>query len=951
MTELGVRMKTRWIGILALIAAGSDLRAQGPAVSKGDLSVSFRTQSRSIEIIDEKAGPILSAGSIAFRAAGRDIATDKDAPTSSAEDAQRAAIVLRYAPDVAISIRVADEERVEIRAEGSIEGSASFRATAAGDALIALLDDQKEADRSVLTLILGPAEVPIARSIYDPSRDLAVGATAAAGARWVRGEGGAWVLRSVARPGASLLSLRVRRDYYRKTLGIAFHAPIRKRPRWPVAPAVAMTWYGIEGWKGSPAQTKAWLFPQIDWVAANLLPYAGTLVFQLDDNYAKDDDRTMREIADYIRSKGLVPGIWFTPYVVAPAAETEAHPTWFIHDPDGKPIGTFGGVSYGGRSTLNVTNAEAVASWFGMWWRKASDTWGFDFFKIDGQPNVIAAYRKATDGGGVDGYRKGLAIARGIVGPEKFINACWGIPLEAIGLVDGSRTGGDTGNDPHALDVIIRWNFLNNVCWWCDPDAAANLFRATVERARLNAQARVLTGQQFLTDDVWTKVPPAIASVWQRSYPALDIRPANLYRIENWKDYDLFDLKIAKPWGTWDVVGLFNAGGAPAAKVLDLGRLALLSRSVHVFEYWTSTYLGVFRRDAEIPRLLDAYEGQLFAVVPEVEGRPLLVSTSRHASQGGLDLDAVEWAREGERWIARGTSSHLVAGDPYEIVFATGPYAAVAGTASSGEVEATRAGGVTRIRTAPAQAGAIDWQVAFERSAGAALDLFPAMCDLRPGSEGTISIVSLGMEGCAWKARATDPRIRVTPAEGEIGPWPARAAIAVSADASGLEPGSVWAGAIEAGGARAAVRLHVPPPENVARRAKATASSSWGPGYEAERANDGLRTTRWNSAQGDKDGCWIELAWAKPVAFDRIVIDECMDFGPRIEAWRLEASRAGEAGSAEMVEIARGTGAGARATVKLAAPIAPKRLRLTIEKASVVPTIWELEVYDWKAVK
>ena len=29
-----------------------------------------------------------------------------------------------------------------------------------------------------------------------------------------------------------------------------------------------------------------------------------------------------------------------------------------------------------------------------MWWHKASETWNYDFFKIDGQPNVVEAYRK-----------------------------------------------------------------------------------------------------------------------------------------------------------------------------------------------------------------------------------------------------------------------------------------------------------------------------------------------------------------------------------------------------------------------------------------------------------------------------------------------------------------------------------------------------------------------------
>jgi len=127
-------------------------------------------------------------------------------------------------------------------------------------------------------------------------------------------------------------------------------------------------------------------------------------------------------------------------------------------------------------------------------------------------------------------------------------------------------------------------------------------------------------------------------------------------------------------------------------------------------------------------------------------------------------------------------------------------------------------------------------------------------------------------------------------------------------------------------------------PENLAAKAKASASSAWGDGYEAPKAVDGDPATRWNSRGDDKDGCWIELAWEKPVRFDRVVIDECMDFGPRIQAWRLLA------GSEDLAEVARGTDVGPGRTVRLAQPVEARRLRLVVEKASVVPTIWEIEV-------
>jgi hypothetical protein len=254
-----------------------------------------------------------------------------------------------------------------------------------------------------------------------------------------------------------------------------------------------------------------------------------------------------------------------------------------------------------------------------------------------------------------------------------------------------------------------------------------------------------------------------------------------------------------------------------------------------------------------------------------------------------------------------------------------------------------RAGGVTRV--AIHGSGQTEWNVTFGPPAGPWLDLTPLALDLAPGAGGRVEVRSIGPEPVRFKLISSDPRVRLAPAEGDLGPWPARMDVAVSADVSGIDPEKPLEAAVtlEARGGHGPerplrVRAWPRRPENLAAKAKASASSTWGEGYEAMKAVDGDPATRWNSREGDKDGCWIELAWDKPVRFDRVVIDECVDFGPRIQAWRLLA------GSDELTEVAQGKEMGSRRAVSLARPAEAKRLRLIIEKASVVPTIWEIEV-------
>jgi hypothetical protein len=304
-----------------------------------------------------------------------------------------------------------------------------------------------------------------------------------------------------------------------------------------------------------------------------------------------------------------------------------------------------------------------------------------------------------------------------------------------------------------------------------------------------------------------------------------------------------------------------------------------------------------------------------------------------------------------------------VKGDPYELVFAAGRYVADGAKTAAGAVKTVRAGGAVRATIVPEKSGEAAWEVAFAPCPAPAAELVPLALDLAPGQTGQLAVENPGPAPARFKIRSSDPRVRLSVQDGEVGPWPAAVKVAVTADAPpGAGPAHTARVTLEAEDGRsppqeAQVRVIAPPapapaegrgktpapapgprPQGLAAGAKATASSTWGQGYEAARVNDGDRGTRWNTRDGDTGGCWIELAWEKPVSFDQVVIDECMNFGPRIQAWKLLA------GDGELKEIAAGRGMGRLHAVTLERPVEARRLRLLIEKASTVPTIWEIEV-------
>jgi len=99
---------------------------------------------------------------------------------------------------------------------------------------------------------------------------------------------------------------------------------------------------------------------------------------------------------------------------------------------------------------------------------------------------------------------------------------------------------------------------------------------------------------------------------------------------------------------------------------------------------------------------------QIFAI-RELKGQPQVLSTNRHISQGGHDLDSVEW--DGSTKTLNGRSK-VVAGDPYEItIYAPSDYK----LKDSSPTGATAEGELVKLSIVPEKTGTIQWGVNFSK--------------------------------------------------------------------------------------------------------------------------------------------------------------------------------------------------------------------------------------------
>jgi alpha-L-fucosidase len=128
---------------------------------------------------------------------------------------------------------------------------------------------------------------------------------------------------------------------------------------------------------------------------------------------------------------------------------------------------------------------------------------------------------------------------------------------------------------------------------------------------------------------------------------------------------------------------------------------------------------------------------------------------------------------------------------------------------------------------------------------------------------------------------------------------------------------------------------------DLARRATARSETVRGRSdrFGASRVNDGNASTYWATDDGVTAGS-IELEWPKPIALDRVVLQEAIALGQRVQGWRVLA-RVGD----DWKPIASGSTIG-RKRIARVDPITTSRLRVEITSARACPTLAAVGVFD-----
>jgi hypothetical protein len=506
---------------------------------------------------------------------------------------------------------------------------------------------QDGANPDLFVMTLGDVQTPLADGVFDPVKDEVV-----------------------------LKDGIVKTNYYRDGLGVKFYQPLDKL-QFPQPPSGWCTWYYYYN-----RVTAAEVQENAKWIAANLKDFGAQYV-QIDDGWqgtgAKGSTRNweavnlehfpkgMADVAKQIKSLGLTPGLWIAPHGQNSDEVVKANPGVFLLKPDGSTASD----TWEGRFLVDPSNPAAHEYLRHLFQRLSG--WGFDYFKIDGQPIVVDEYSKtracmkfpSDDAAGL--YRQTIQTIRDAIGPDRYLLGCWGIPLEGAGIMNGSRTGGDIvlgwGGFQVALRPTLQYYYLHNIVWYCDPDVVLVRSPLPLEQARAWATLAGLTGQALMSSDRLMDLGEDRVELLRRIYPATNIRPLDLFPTERYKR--IWDLKVNHLDRRYDVVGVFNFDPEKADQVyLNWKELGLpTNQMVHVYDFWNKEYLGEWANGMAVPT--SPTSCRVLTLLP-ASNQIQLISTSRHITQGPVDLISLNRSATGDSFKG---ASRLVKNDPYQLTF------------------------------------------------------------------------------------------------------------------------------------------------------------------------------------------------------------------------------------------------------------------------------------------
>jgi hypothetical protein len=497
------------------------------------------------------------------------------------------------------------------------------------------------------------------------------------------------------------ISIQLIQDYYINVLGLKYYQP--KPDRFETAPIAWSSWYCY--YMGT---TEEDLVRETDTLAQYLKPY-GLEYVQLDACYTRGNEANYLEwnkqafpkggkwIFDYIKSKGLKPALWVNVYGsnYEKAECEEKYPENFYLRDDKGELSSACCTADKTVVRLDYTNPDVIEKHLKPMFDILKNQWGLKYIKDAGwgtwmdyyEKNKEQAFDSSRDSRDV--YVDVQKALRETLGPDVYIGGC---AMHEVGLgfgiFDGSRIGGDDravwySEKERGMSMqtyfhsLFGGNYLNNIVWHCDPDAAMVRSPLTLEEGRTIVTAIALTGQLYMASDFMAKLPINKVELYRKTMPTTPIVPIDLYPykiLSNKREGVVWccprvkefpkaiDLKVNGAVGLYDVVALFNWNDEQDKKTVELDKDLGLNpeKRYMAFDFWNQ--MPVMITDPLISCDIPAHGTRVF-ILKEILDRPQLVATTRHITCA-VSVKEMNWDSDSKTLSGL---SEIIAGSPYSV--------------------------------------------------------------------------------------------------------------------------------------------------------------------------------------------------------------------------------------------------------------------------------------------
>jgi alpha-galactosidase len=363
--------------------------------------------------------------------------------------------------------------------------------------------------------------------------------------------------------------------------------------------------------------------------------------------------------ATLLKEAGILAGIWYPPYWVSTKSRLfQEHPELLCQDEEGQ-VSVGKKPMYGNHlAFLDTSNpaAEAVMERTARAWRDR----GFRYVMTDFM-NWGAWKKKRFDPTltSVESYCRGLEAMRRGYGKDTYWLHCGALLGPAMGLCDGMRISGDShGGEMFSYESAgARW-FYNWRVWINDPDAiVCRRYGETkgLEWNRCWMSWMALAGNVLTYGDTFDDLPAEFVELYRKVLPPLPVAGRPLDILEN-EPYLLWGMDPGAADGDSTLFGVFEFHGKRAGQKirLNLDEVAARSRSWEqkpaeapatwlLWDFWGQKLTRI--KGATLSVAIPSQSCKVYSLRPDL-GRPQLLGTSGHFSQGTLETQAITWKQK-----------------------------------------------------------------------------------------------------------------------------------------------------------------------------------------------------------------------------------------------------------------------------------------------------------------